>query len=159
MVEQADVGWLAGMIDGDGSICASITRGKHFYQVVIYNTSEDIINKVKRLYEGMGISYGESNRTAAGKRKTLYRIFVTSRVAMLRLLLPLQPHLTGGKQLLAQAIIDYIGERKGKSSQEPYSEWDILKFDKVRSLCVRYNLSKGGHDGAASMARADTKRE
>src|SRR5262249_50911869 len=53
-----EIGWLAGLVDGEGSIALSHggTRTPHL-RVMLYNSSIPILDKAKRILDDLGVAY------------------------------------------------------------------------------------------------------
>lgn len=57
--------WLAGLFDGEGTLALALKKTKDGrmtpgLRAMVYSTNEDILNKVRAIYTGLGISWSES---------------------------------------------------------------------------------------------------
>lgn len=89
MTDEQELGWLAGIMDGEG--CFGIYHG---YQPVcqLTNTSPLIINKIEEIYKKYNIQYGRYESKGIGRGKDNTKLAIWSRESLLnliRLILPL----------------------------------------------------------------------
>jgi len=90
--------WLAGIVDGEGSICASVRRGAMFWrmQVAIYNTNAAIISEVADILSSLEVLHHVTSRDNRGwGRKRVSIVVVSGRPQVHRLLTTLRPYLIG----------------------------------------------------------------
>jgi len=133
-LEKTESAWLAGIIDGEGSI-NSYFRDKErrngkgsnygiFLQIV--NSDKDIIDKVVDLC-GVKIAY-ESQRP---NRRKMYHVTINKTSEIIRILKSIHPYLTGYKQRRAELALEYCISRgrwgKGNGHQLTDEEINLLK--------------------------------
>jgi hypothetical protein len=84
-MKEKDLYYIAGFLDGEGSICIVKSKGQYYLQIDIVNTNSEVIDFVFKTLKLGGIY--ENRRQ---KRKVLYRWVAKSKIAekALRLLLP-----------------------------------------------------------------------
>lgn len=95
--------WLAGIIDGEGSISnLDSNRKSRYYRVTIVNTDNAIIKKVEEIYSDFGIKYRQDIKEVPIDRKPFrkacYAIMVERRDDVYKLLFLIEPLLIGGKK-------------------------------------------------------------
>lgn len=141
-MDDVDIGWLAGIIDGEGSISMTITNKRVYTPwVTIYNTDEKIILKVQSLLESIGVSkpvhkFGRKNP----HHKPSYHIQI-SKHAEIKLLLDLVvPHLSG-KRERAEIMLEFVNARiaanhRGREGPtvSTYDGTEVYYFDKLKEL-------------------------
>jgi hypothetical protein len=124
--------WLAGMIDGDGSICFVIAKQKQINPVVDITTGSDTTkNNLFELFGKLNIKYNyRSTRSKAKKRlgknkkKFHYNISIRRQADLLKLLMLLDGRLVA-KQRQLELMIDYL-ERKKINRHNTDDIWDIV---------------------------------
>lgn len=130
-MEQADIGWAAGILDGEGNLCLTQNaRGRGCsVRIEVVSTSQPLIEKFLRIARGLG---AEATHVHDGRKwnkwaiNPQYRCFLGKREQVILLLRVSLPHLTE-KRAFAQAIVDYFGSREWGAS------WDD---EDVRSLTL-----------------------
>jgi hypothetical protein len=114
MVPKTDIAWLAGIIDGEGSIsCRLYPRRKTSVQtqMILCNTSKSMIDRVVSILDDMGIGHGSVRVVDKDVKqphyKAQYWVEVARKHELLKLLRVLAPHLTA-KHYEAVLMIDYL---------------------------------------------------
>lgn len=130
-VTQAELGWLAGIIDGEGWIGFTICNDKRRLrknnkivfgvQIAINNTDKAIVDKAASLFRKLGVNPYERvskpvRKGKTGNRKAYYSIATKHMRKCGRVLSPLLPYLVGNKQERARIMLTFIESRL---SQEP----------------------------------------
>lgn len=111
-IKKPDIGWLAGIIDGEGSIVFHPQRnGYHLCRIIIVNTDEGILNEVKRILNEWLVFYSFYARKAYPNRKQVYSIEVNRLTEACFVLNQIKPFLKSAKQEKIKLLIDYM-ERK-----------------------------------------------
>lgn len=102
-----DLAWLAGILDGEGSVCLYKNKGHYISNVVVTNTDDDILTEVERILQSLSI---------------LYRICSANTAKMVQDKPHLKPcyHITINRQLEQKGLLEYLlpyirGEKKGKA--------------------------------------------
>ncbi len=106
-VSEADLAWLAGIVDGEGcfSVKRPITRqGAHrtgqrtSYQLwlVICNTSEPMMKRVRRIYDALGVTGAKPRKVWKGDRATRWQhwLEIAKKHELLCVTQAILPHLT-----------------------------------------------------------------
>ena len=134
-VSDFEVGWLAGIIEGEGSICLQIHRRNSRIQalrvtpkVIITNSDKDLMEKVAKILESIGIgkwvNHTKPNNVSTlfklnGKKTPKFRemtyIHVSGMKRILALLKQIEPCIFGEKKERAQLLIKFIERRFEKS--------------------------------------------
>jgi len=119
-----EIGWLAGIIDGEGSLAHYYSIRNHdpslkrspSYGVYIVNSDMDILNDVKKIYNKIEV-FGNINLKSATKKqregsfaytKPCYELVVRRRLDVEKLLKLVIPFLHGNKKVKARAMLDFF---------------------------------------------------
>lgn len=158
-VTEAEFGWLAGIIDGEGSMSINrLLRSTTNYngRVQIPNTNEAIIAKTRSIFDRLGVTGHTEKRQPPpekkNKWKTAYVITLNS-AGQIALLLPkIIPYLVGKKDhaeillTFVQSRLDRQKDRKqtiifderGKiassTRKDTYNEMEIALYSKLCAL-------------------------
>ena len=126
-----DAAWLAGIIDGEGSINAYFREPRRGGQIVgiqlqIVNTDMEIINRVLAICT-------EAKFTTVirgGVRKPIHHVWMSRRSQLISVLSAVQPYLTGKKRRRAELALEYMESRSrwgsGHGHQHTRDELDLL---------------------------------
>ena len=150
-LSQAEWGWLAGMIDGDGCISMHVRKkaGAHWggngvdLRITINNGDGGIIQKAADLFKRLGanpsISEVEPEPIHNGTRATVYHpnrnvmcLHLHKMVYIAIVLVGIEPHLAGEKKYRSQLMLEFIQRRvlrKGPRSKEGYSNGTSSWYD------------------------------
>ncbi len=109
---KTDRAWLAGILDGEGSVILSLPpshKGRHFCKVVLYNTDFGILNEIKRILDRWLIFYlfKEQPHSRLSK-KSLFTVEVNRQLEASFLLEQLLPYLKSVKKQKAILFISFI---------------------------------------------------
>ncbi len=134
-------GWLAGIIDGEGTICCQwVTAGGHQYlhpRITVYNNNPQIVETARRLFEE--ITEYPLPRTVQNKNGG-YSISVTRRKDLIKVLDWVLPDLIG-KSEQAQALLEHFRERIRKPNDRPARRnADEKFFAKMQGINARFSL-------------------
>ena len=162
MLNEFEIGWLAGIIDGEGSITLNV-RKKHWkgwngigvdMKIIIVNTDGGIIDKVisimnkiciepHLLEKGTNPIYSETGKTYHNPTKTMLVITISKMAELLKILNLIQPHLSGEKKHRASIIMKFIERRQGRETNR--SKGGATWYDKYDWQLVGefYKLSGG----------------
>jgi len=131
IVTEADLGWLAGIIDGEGSVLLFLgVRGAKLNncspQVIVGNTEKIMIERIAAICSGLGVGCYISQRQPRDSqpgplgitRKTAYKtLYVASVVGFRRvaaLLDRVNPYLVTSKKERGELILRFIRQRLAK---------------------------------------------
>ena len=130
-----DLGWLAGVLDGEGSVILGVFNRKdntkqYFTRVCFYNSDEDVINKIVKILDGNQIPpYVESRLQYGnlGNRKG-FTVTVGKQEAIVKLLNLIKDDLTC-KRTRAELLIRFC-ESRVKHQNKPLNEdeSDLLDY-------------------------------
>jgi len=145
----AYIGWLAGIIDGEGNFTIRILfrqtktlgrRARFHAQLTIVNTRKSMIDRVSQIYDELGIKCRVWIRNR-DNRKTQYCIIIYS--TALRTLIPLiKPYCD--KQEEIEILEDFLDKtKKRKNSGNIYSNEELQERERIRQKMV------GLHGGQA----------
>ena len=172
-VTLAELGWLAGIIDGEGYIglCPQHDLRRNSDHRVrpelhISNTDEAIILKAHDIIKRMGVNaYIRAAKANTNVKKDQYRLTVLRMSQALSVLKPCLPYLTGDKQERARLIVQFIELRqanegirnpnigngkRGAGRIKPLTTEEQLILDTVNEM------SKRGTSEAIREARRET---
>lgn len=118
-VTDAETGWLAGMIDGEGSVAIqrchhnspSGRRGYYSARCQVVNTDPLIIEAVVDVLRRLGIGHYITSHLAKARTKTLHTVRVDKFESIERLLSIVEPHLRGEKQAKARLLLPFVRSR------------------------------------------------
>ena len=141
---EADLAWLAGIIDGEGCIELTLKAAKNgkkymMPKVRIYNTDIRMIEKVSLIYERHNLVFfyslgnnGEKHSERTGRKwKTQIGICIASQGTTAKLLGLILPYL-GNKRKMAEiviAMVDFLKQfpKGGNTIRYEYSEAEEFK--------------------------------
>lgn len=128
-LSHIEIGWLAGIIDGEGSLAHYYSKRKGktksgkplkkspMYGVVVVNNDEDIMSEVKKIYDKIGV-YGNINTKSAYRNrqedskfkftKPCYEIVVRRRLDVEKVLKIVTSHLIGYKKDKALKMLEHF---------------------------------------------------
>ena len=141
---EAELGWLAGIIDGEGTITIQRRMRHKKYpeyeaRICIVNTNTDIIYKCDELFHKMNITpYHQIPNDGAHNKLPLYEIRIT-RLAYIKILLDSIVIYLVGKKSQAQLVLQYVNSRL-KLDNKKDTDWQERE-DIYRRLVQ--NHSKG----------------
>ena len=138
---QTEIGWLAGIIDGEGYLGLSVAkelRTKAPSQQVtpmmhICNTDEAIILRTKDILNKLGIKgYCRVHNNYGASRKVVYKVQIKRQKALKVLLDCVGEHLTGNKKERAKLMLEYCNSRiqryvKGTSCPHSNRELELVE--------------------------------
>ncbi len=148
---QAEIGWLAGIIDGEGHIGISL-QGTHKGDAVkmdlqIVNTDEALIEKAVLVINKLGVNPHIRERVHNKKNWANNWIVTVGKMAQIkRVLDAVRPHLTGVKREKADVMLALIESRLTKTRADKYSAYE-------KSLAQNFRDRFVGVCGASTTAR------
>lgn len=137
--KRKPLSWLAGIVDGEGSIGIN-SSGKYYDPVFqVDNTNQIIIVECKKVIHSMGV-FGISvdERDRGKKRKSCFNIRVQNNGDIYTILSYLLPHLIG-KNEQARLVRRFIALRQSGALTSPYSNEERAIVEAVRLLNKKGN--------------------
>lgn len=147
---QNEIGWLAGIIDGEGYLGLRWNLQRHRKkryaqpQMHIANTDEAIILRCQSIIRKLGLNpYIRARQLKFGNRKIDYRIQLKNMSKVMRLLKAVRNDLTGNKKQRADIIIQFCEirlerwERNGTAKYLPYTEKELQLIEQCQPLMKR----------------------
>ena len=138
---QSEIGWLAGILDGDGSIAMNV-RPKNTnskigvdLKVAITNSDGNIVKRVTDLYDKAGYTYHISDSTKTRKGNTLVHVVLGRMNHILNFLSTITPHLAGEKSGRAQLMSKFIKRRIERNTHR--SKHGFVDYDLNDWYCVK----------------------
>lgn len=147
MPTDAELAWLGGVIDGEGSVIifthTERTGTKKICPCVsIVNTDLGIINQARKILEELGCSFLLQDRSRYKKKssyKDQYALITRNQKYILEVLIAVTPHLFSSKRQAAELVRDYVQQRLDKTERlpgkgsTPYDKTDWDYADKYES--------------------------
>lgn len=147
-----ELGWLAGIIDGEGYIGIQLEKIRKHSMVrratvglQISNTDEMIAIKAVFIIRKLGVNpYLKIDSTALSKssKRIVYIVVVHRMKQLLKILKPVYPYLTGNKKYRAQLIIEFCESRLnnfvwGSHTKNNYTDRELQLIDACLPLQKR----------------------
>ncbi len=139
-VSEAELGWLAGLLDADGTIAYSVRRKHKGYlgmdlSVSWYNTDGGIVRKAVDVLNKIGVEpyISEAHRNVEKERGTTWlkkdKTYLTVRLhkqSSMRIILhAIYPYLAGEKRHRAYLVLRLLDKKKNGSHDRRKSNYDI----------------------------------
>lgn len=154
---DTDLAWLAGLLDGEGSINFNISqRPQISVQVNFTNTNELIIAKCQNIITDMRLPSSRcenQNRVWSPHRKRAWVIAMSGQENVLDLLAELRPYVAGKRPQLdlisafctrrLETLRTVRREHRASRNEIPYTQWDIDAVNEMRALNFRGRLQDG----------------
>lgn len=135
---QFELGYLVGMLEGEGSIALDkLHRGRHYTPQVklVTNTDNEIIEYIRRLGEKIGLSPIKTRvRAGKGNHKDCLHIEVRRIENVYPLLKGLLPYLKGSKRRKAELIMEFCQSRLSAYKNQPYRDEEWKLIEEIRLL-------------------------
>lgn len=139
---EAELGWLAGILDGEGSLAISInSTHRSIYPVItVTSVGREIIDKCEVIAIKMGAEYTVKHEIPhKGRELTPHSLFRIATARRLKYFLPIiQPYLTV-KKPHARIILEFCDSRLSLPYGYPYTEKELQLFYEIR----KYQIKKG----------------
>lgn len=130
-----EIGWLAGIIDGEGYLGITKVNRKDrkspncvYTDLQITNTDTQIVERCASIIRKLGVNPYVLEKTHNVKLnpqwKTSYNICLRKFSDIVKILEAVYPHLGGEKQAKARLLLDFVRTRVGKS-RSTYDEESI----------------------------------
>lgn len=148
---DAEIGWLAGVIDGEGHIGLSAQNSKKVRSVrpdlQIVNCDHEMISKAVRILRQLGVNPYIRERTHSKKTWSTNWIVTVGKFAhMKRILDVVKDHLTGMKRERAELVLALIESRLRKTRFDQYDEAELAIVEQFKARFI-------GKSGASTTAR------
>lgn len=132
--EVADMAWIAGIVDGEGTMHLALAMGSHGYtrpyiQVSVCNTNPYLIQRISQIWERQNVKFSIGLLKRSGKREYL-SITTTGLGSAEKVLDAILPYLTA-KRLQAVCLLSYIAWRQAQG-YHGYQPEIIAMSEKVR---------------------------
>jgi hypothetical protein len=149
-VTDTEVGWLCGIVDGEGTIAFSVYNNKGVQvvkvkpQIIVHNTDKPMIEKVADIFRRCQIgvhiaSVRPHGRSFSGNTATKYRLGYVVTVAGFkrakRALEIMAPHLVSKKRK-AELVLRYIRQRELKLSADRLAPIDYQDLSLIREIML-----------------------
>ncbi len=144
-MDRAYIGWLAGIIDGEGNFTIRIlfhntkTLGKRARfqpQLVIVNTRKSMIDKIAQIYDELGIKYRIYERDRSLKNpnwKICHHIIIYA--TGLRILIPLIKSYCDKLDEI-EILEEFLKTNKRKGGASIYTNDELQNMEKIRLKLV-----------------------
>lgn len=142
-----ELGWLAGLMDGEGCITMTRNNGKNLMPMVqVTNTNLDLMEKAKEIMEllaGREINIHSQNMRGKRGYRNCYYIAVRNQLGVSRILTALLPHLVA-KKVQAELVLEFVNSRIATprrsrfgargGQHRPYSDYELELLEQVQHL-------------------------
>ena len=135
MVTQLELGWLAGIIDGEGSVLILKRGNLYIPSVKMANTSKVLIEKFCDILDRLDVSYSCYGKHKPGNRKYQWEVNIDGGKRVMSLLLQIQDILVY-KQKQAFKVMEWIESRK-INKRRYYSDAELQLKDDVKLMNAR----------------------
>lgn len=136
-VTDLEIGWLLGILDGEGHIGVSKgIRAIHQPTIKFVNTNANLIAKLKLILNKLYIPYSEYDATRAENQRPAKRIEINS-LPNVRLFLDRIHKYDFAKREEAMALRKYCGLRLGKKQGTPSNEEEFVLIELIQSKSKR----------------------
>jgi hypothetical protein len=131
---EAELGWFAGMLEGEGCITFFKQRRKNgkfdiITGVQITNTDINIINKLVEILRKCNLSWYIRNKKVYSKNHSQCYYIETRQQEMLKRSLELFiPYMNGNKKSKASIVLDFLIKRNGKRGNNPYTKDELTNI-------------------------------
>lgn len=143
-MENKDIGYLAGVLDGEGCIHASKpwkketdrkSNGRHHFdiRIIINNTSRNLLEKVERLLDEADIKWKERPCQRKKNNKQKWEISIT-RKSEIKKLLKLVIDDLACKKRSAEVVLDFLKIEQRDMGNKPYPKEYIDTYIKVYNI-------------------------
>jgi len=157
-LETGKIGWLAGMIEGDGFLSVTMakdTKSRVKFQpravVGVCNQDMTIINEVDNLFRKIGvIAYIREYRTPKGKPIALISTGKISNVK--KIIDVIKEHLIGEKKARAELVSKFVDSRLNRK----YEALNEEEIDIIRQMDEQFISRKGKETGFNRFLREHT---
>lgn len=113
--DYAELGWLAGIIDGEGCISAYLGSGKVKFEITIDTVSPKMEKHIRKIYRSHDIWHTEYVKTNPGGTRPVLRVRVAKKLGVIKLLELVLPFLVNKKQE-AKTLIDWYRNNDHKDT-------------------------------------------
>lgn len=155
-ISDTDLGWLAGMIDGEGSIAFSVyardeSRPEWIRvkpQVLVTGTEKPVIERVVDLMRQIGVGAHFQTRgqrdprgfnVGASRYKPLHVATAAGFKRTSALLRVITPHLVSMKRQKAEMVLEYIDGRLAKVALDNKAPHDRIDLERVVSI-IKFSM-------------------
>lgn len=139
LADPSQMGYIAGLVDGDGSIILHLKKRRHliYPSVTISNTDREMLEKcAKILVPFMPAIVKNKGNRGKTKRKTAYVLIIHSFENILSLLSKIRPYLKR-KQRQADLMMKWIKYRLTEGKNKPHGKVDMDFYGRMKVLNKR----------------------
>lgn len=156
-VTDVEIGWLAGIIDGEGTIAFSVYSAPRYRdirvkpQIIVTNTDRPLIERVSQIMGRLGVGahfQTREQRHPEGFKAVRYRplhvVNVSGFKRTLRLLPFIIPYLVTSKKEKGELVLRYMQQRLAKTAAR--GRWASLDIEDVTLMLeiVRFSGETSG---------------
>lgn len=131
-ISDFNAGWLAGIIDGEGSITICKRGPTYVPQITMENTSKALVDKYCEILEQLDISYNVSGRQKDGNRKYQWKVDISGRPRVYKAIMAIQGLLVSKKRQ-AEKVLNWI-ESRGIDLRGAYTDSQLTLITQIREL-------------------------
>lgn len=158
---DADLGWLAGIIDGEGYLGITLTNQKRWRsvkaEIQIVNTDPYLLDKVVEILRKIGVSpYIRTRTYKTSSWNTAWNITIGKLSAVEKVLVNVLPYLTGIKWARAKLMLEFVQQRMPKG-RRPYDPEDLDLIEEFNALRGSTTIPEGSRIQEDPKRRAHLK--
>lgn len=142
MSDLAHLGWLAGIIDGEGTISLAWSQGSPWVRITVPSTTQAIIDKTVAILGDLEVRFTVSTAEDRGSNLPLSKVAIHGRAAY-DLLGHLRPHLVRQVERADAAVAFFGPLYSGKTARGGSRQYAIgwteelrQEWDEIRSRLV-----------------------
>ena len=128
---DTEAAYIAGIVDGEGSINMNAFRKQPIPQVSIANTDIRLINWLMEKLKSLNPHL--YTRPATETQKPVYKIYVANNASVQALLERIVPYMVIKKER-AEVMMEFTSTRVGVSVHTPYDFDPMITIEKIRQL-------------------------
>jgi hypothetical protein len=113
-MRDLDVGWIAGLIEGEGSFLVQTIKGRKYPRVVVWQVDREPLDRLLALVGGRIdlIQRSKTMRKDGYNRQDIYSWEIRSKTAV-ALVNKIYPYLSARRKQQAHAMMESVGDRFG----------------------------------------------
>ena len=141
MATTAELAWLAGILDGEGSIVMGFEKKRRLFNPMVHicNTDAGIVAECQRILADLKcvVSIKLHPRSSSFGKRPLTRMQVSSHASVARVLEALLPYLRSIKRARAEGMLEFVRSRLPKIDSGPNESRGYTAREKEVALEVR----------------------
>jgi hypothetical protein len=150
-VTALELGWLGGIIDGEGSMLLNHRGGERRNNLVpsfqVTNTDFEIVERIVYILKRMCVPHHVAMYDRQTTNRRAYKLITVSGAKRVMKLLPqIVPVLTGEKRKKAELLREYCESRLSDWHAAPFTDRQIKIYHEIRDLNARGRKGRNFRD-------------